>query len=355
VERLFEALESRAIRYAVLRNYEQLPSLYRAGASHPHTDIDLVVDSRDMDDFRQVVTGIAEIEKWDALTECDHWAQSPIRHHNIHVFRFYRANPLDYLQIDVFHALLIWSLPLFDEQQLLSERTYDEARCLTRIDALRENIFRLFQIAGHCRETPSKTARYRDKVLAFRTEEPKRFEQGFRGILSGYALEAVAALERPDWDTFLHNILMVRVVFTARCVLRHPLRTFFYLLCRLHDQLLRFFLRQCGCRLRVFAPTELDRAVLRGVMNDLVKSSCLDCWREYAEPARLHWQDYRIMEQNAVLIEWTNASSAQVDLGGVSDQLSCTSKILNALIAQHLRLYSRPKTVAACLPQEVAR
>jgi hypothetical protein len=354
VERLFRVLEARKIRYAVLRNYEHFPSLHRPDESSPHTDIDLVVNSRDLEKFRQILSGIAELDGWDALTECDHWAQSPIRHHNIEVFRFYRLDPLDYLQIDVFHGFLIWSFPLFDEQQLLSGRRYDETRSLTHIDRLKENAFRLFQIAGHLGGSARKVARYRTGVLAFRAEEPRLFEAGLRSALSRFALEAVDALERCDMTVFLHSIRKVRLRFLVIAALRDPFMAPVYLFCRLIDHVKRFLTRQCGCTIKVYAPLEFQRGILRGLMSELVDYSFIDHWKECESGVPKHWHDHVIMEQGAIVIEWTERRHAQVDLPVDCDRLTCACAILSILVARHKRLYCRPQLAENILYEEVA-
>ena len=355
IERLFHLLEKRHVRYAVLRNYEHLPSLHRPGESGPHTDIDLVVDSRDLDMLRQILAGVAELDGWDALTECDHWAQSPIRCHNIEVFRFYRMVPLDYLQVDVFHGYLLWALPLFDEQQLLSGCIYDQARSLTRLEPLKENIFRLFQIAGHVGGSARKVARYRAGVLAFRANEPKFFEHGFRSILSGVALGAVDALKRSDMTTFLGKIRLVRTLFTMRAVFRNPFRVFTYIIWRIIDHAKRFLTRQCGCVIRVFARSEFERGMLRGLMTELLDHSFIDDWKECEAGTPRSWHDHVIMEQGAILIEWTGRGDAHVDLSVEPDRLSCAGAILGLLIARHKRLYCTPYLAGVALYEEVAR
>jgi hypothetical protein len=342
VERLFRLLEACKIRYAVLHNYEHLPSLRRGEETCLPTDIDLAVNSQDMGKFRQLLAGIAELDGWDALTECNHWAQSPIRHHNIEVFRFYRLDPLDYLQIDVFHGFLISALPLFDEQQLLSGRMYDEARSLTRMDPLKENIFRLFQIAGQYDGSARKVALDRMGVLAFRAHDPELFETGFRGLLSGGALEAVEALERFDMTMFLRKIHNVRSRFVMLSLLRDPLMTPIYLICRLIDHAMRFLTRQCGCAIKVYAPSEFQRGMLRGLMSDLVNLSFIDYWKESEAGVPRGWHEHVMNEQDAVVIEWTGRSDAQVDLSNGPDRLTGACAILSFLVSRHKRLYCCP-------------
>lgn len=338
---LFQALEGRGIRYAVLRNYEMFPSLRRANDPSPHTDIDLVVDSRDLADFRTVMAAIAEDHGWDALTECDHWTQSRIRHHNIEAFRLHRARPLEYLQVDVFHGLLLWGLPVYDERRMLEGRIYDRARHLARIDPVKENLYRLLQIHGLYPGAPRKRTRYQEKALAFRASNRESYDQQLTATFGRFGVRAIEALSRGDTPQFIFNIRMGRIWFALRFASHHPLRILFYLGWRLREHMQRFYTRQCGFVLRVAAPDEARRQTVREVMDDLVRNSFLDEWREYEAGTRRSFSDHAVMEQGAIIIEWTKADRADMNLRDYKDRSEIVDAILRAGTRHHKPLYLR--------------
>jgi hypothetical protein len=338
---LFQALERQGIRYAVLRNYEIFPSLRRANDSSPHTDIDLVVDSRDLAEFRTLMAAIAADHGWDALMECDHWTQSRIRHHNIEAFRLHRARPLEYLQVDVFHGLLLWGLPVYDERQMLEGRIYDTARSLARIAPVKENVYRLLQIHGLYPNAQPKRARYQEKALAFRVSNREIYDQNLAATFGRFGVRALEALSRGDIRQFIFNMRLGRTWFALRYAFHNPLRIFYYLGCRLRENIQRFYTRQCGFVLRVSAPDEARRQTLREVMDELVRNSFLEEWLECEAGTRRSFNDHVAMEQGAIIIEWNKADRADIDLRDYKDRSDVVEAILRAGARQHKPLYLR--------------
>lgn len=343
---LFHMFEARGIRYAVLRNYELFPAIQTAAAT-PHTDVDLVVDSRDLNEFRAVLAEIAEEDGWDLLTECDHWAQSKIRHHNIEVFRFSRACPLEYLQVDVFHGVLVWGLPVSDEQQMLAGRIHDYERGLTRLNPLNENIHRVLQIHGLYPGARRKRTRYREKLLAFRAANREEFDRGVRALFSGLGVRAVDALERHDSLSFQRHMSVGRLWFALRFALRHPGRIPSYLISRLRENIQRYFTRQCGAVVPMLVRDEAQRQTVREIMDELVRNSFMDEWREHEAGARVSLSDHVEMEQGAIIIEWSKGGGRSLDLRSIHDRSRTIDAILRVLAQRHRQLYVKAAQPAA--------
>lgn len=341
VATLFQALEKRGIRYAVLRNYEHFPALQYSGDSSPHTDIDLVVDSRDLQQFRAVLAGIAGEDGWDILTECDHWAQSSVRCHNIEVFRFCRTQPLEYLQVDVFHGVLVWGMPLAEERQMLEGRVHDRKRGLIRLDPLKENIHRMLQIHGLYPGARRKRARYREKLLAYRYENRERFDRTVRALFSRLGVRAADALERNDVRSFQRNMRLGRIWFAVKFALRHPLRVPVYGVCRLRENLQRYYTRQCGAVIRTLVRDEAQRRFVRQIMDELVQNSFMDEWREHEDGGRITLADRVEMEQGAIIVEWSKSGSAGLDLRAIHDRTETIDAILRIVARHHKQLYVR--------------
>ena len=351
VTKLFGALESRQIRYAVLRNYELFPTLRLANSTAPHTDIDLVVDSRDLAEFRAILAAIAEEDCWDVLTECDHWAQSKFRAHNIEVFRFCRVNPLEYLQVDVFHGVLIWGLALLEEKQMLAGRIYDFERGLTRIDPIKENLHRMLQIHGLFPGSRKKRKRYREKLLMFRAENRDLFDRSIEETLSRYGVEAIHALERNDTRSFRRYMSLARSRFVLTYAARHTSSVVSCFYQRLVENIRRYYTRPCGAVIRTAVRDETQRQLVREIMDELVRNSFMDEWREHDEGARLSLSDYKEMEQGALIIEWNTNGRAELDLRAVHERNDLVNAILNVAAHHHKCLYvrscSRDSSVAA--------
>src|ERR1051326_6880259 len=288
-----------------------------------------------------MLCGIAQEEGWDILTECDHWAQSKIRHHNIEVFRFSRSNPLEYLQVDVFHGVLIWGLPLCDEQQMLEGRFHDSERGLTRLDPVKENIHRMLQIHGLYPGAKRKRNRYRGKLLAFRAANRESFDSSLQSAFSRFGARAADALEREDMRSFQRNMTLARIWFTLRHALRHMGSVPAYLLCRLRENIQRYYTRQCGAVIRTRVRDEAQRQVVRGVMDELVHNSFMDEWREHKDGERITIGDHVEMEQGALIIEGAETAECHVDLSGIDKRDQVVNAILRVAAQHHKRLYVR--------------
>lgn len=187
-KRLIARMESEGVRYAILRNYENYPNF-----DH---DLDLILHSDDLTKWRKIAVKIAQEEAWDYLTECDHWSQSPYRHHNIEIFRFYRLQPLEYLQVDLFHGFGLWGLELFNETQLLNDRVYVPEKGFSRISPVSENIIRIFQIYSIRKQkiNREKITRYTKRISEFYSQQQSIFMKGLTAKLGPWGKQCVIAL-----------------------------------------------------------------------------------------------------------------------------------------------------------------
>lgn len=341
VSRLFQMLEQSGIRYAVLRNYELLPALRYKPESALQTDIDLVIHTEDLPLWRAIAITLAAEHKWDAATECDHWMQSKIRAHNIEVFRFYRVFPAAFLQVDVFHGYLVWGFPLFEEGELLEGRIRSSNRQITHIDPLKENTFRLLQINGllASRHSKEKIRRYRNKVLHFCGSENKRMHSCLRNYFSVFGERAVTALKAEKFDRFALNMRFAKAYFAVRFVVRRPFQSIEYSIARFKDHRKRYFSRQCGSTIRIFAPDDQCKNRLRAAMESLVELNVIDRWTERGAGATsVDWHEHKVMEQGGLAVKWANRDSAQFDITRYRQECAIAADIMSFLAGRHPRL-----------------
>ncbi len=343
VARLFRELEQRKVRYAVLRNYELLPSLRREDGSAQRTDIDLVVDSRDLPSWREVAKDVAEQNGWDALTECDHWMQSPAQHHNAEVFRFNRFSPPEFLHVDVFHGYLISGLPLVDEAGMLAGRIKDPGGRFTRIDPVTENLYRLMQVYSHYCENPAsaKVTRYRKRLLQFWETDRERFRRRLRSKFFLFGEQAVEALQQEDMNRFARKMRWARLYFTVKFSLAHPVRTPWYWFCRKRENRVRFFTRPCG-RVVPTCAAEEKRQTLRDVLDELSYKNFMDRWAERTAPAQdISKIERSVMEQGGLVIEWSSPEASELVITAADDRESIARKVIEILLVRHPCLFRR--------------
>jgi hypothetical protein len=236
-EAVFSALESAELRYAVLRNYDQYPDF-----GH---DIDLVLHQEDLPAFRALITRLATEGNWYQLTECPHWAKSASPHHRIEVFRCYITES-EYLQIDLFHAFLLWGLPLFNELDLLSDRMKDE-RGFTRINNHHENLFRMLQIHRlNGTGAYDKIQRYRQRLLEHAQKQDTAFTEVLMQIFGIKAIQSLRALTVNDSQAFLKGISDMKKAYFLNQLRQKPIYTIHQLWNRFVDLIQFNYLTPCG-------------------------------------------------------------------------------------------------------------
>ena len=337
---LFEQLDNAGLRWAVLRNYERLPD--REVGDGQLTDLDLVVHNDDLPRFRAILIDVARECGWEALTECDHYSQSPVAHHRIQVFRFYRAEPFDFLQIDVFHAFVVLGLPLLDEAQLLEGRRLDAPRGLYRIDPLKENVYRLIQIEAvlHSRRNAAKRQRYARRLKACCWQRPAEVSAALTRYFSLFAAAAAGALCRDDPRGFSWNMRLARLHFLLRAAARSPLRTISFLRARRAENRLRFETRTCGTELRAWVPGEAEHWILSDVLDLFVKRNALDEWAELppdAPPLSAHHRG--VLEQGGLLVRWTAEDRADLRIPRGANRDRVARELMAFLVRRHALLY----------------
>lgn len=337
---LFRRLEEQRLAYAVLRNYENLPGL-RGGGRTRNTDIDLVVETRDMPRLRELLATLAAEFGWDVLTECGHYARSQVRHHNIEVFQFYRTSPVEYLQVDVFHGFLVWGLPFMEEEEMLRGRQYDPVLGLTHIDPLKEQIFRLIQIhgLGQSARTAVKRERYRGKIDAFREHREQEFLASVRRYFGPFGVDAVTALRDGDTRRFIRAVSLGKTHFFARYALRHPVSALMQVAERRRDSRSRFHGDPCGSILTVNADTGPARSRFEAAMDRLIELNVFDEWLQKSWSRELTHREQDVLEQGGLLVSWTNGEHASIVVEDDDDPAGIAAKVLNACLHRHPALY----------------
>ena len=85
IDQLLTAFNEKSLPHAVLRNYQDLPSI-----GH---DLDLIIVDTDVHKIRPILVNIAKTNSWDYLTELTTF-NSKTRNLNIFVFQLYHLESL---------------------------------------------------------------------------------------------------------------------------------------------------------------------------------------------------------------------------------------------------------------------
>jgi hypothetical protein len=339
VVEMFRRLENLGIRYAVIRNYENLPNLQVPGRES-NTDIDLVVDSAHVASFRELAKSLTEDAGWDAVTECDHFRQSPAPHHRIDTFRFYRLSPPECMQVDLFHGYVIQGLPFMTEEQMLAGRRYSPAQNITHIDPVKENTYRLVQIYAlwNAEGRSAKLERYSNQLEEANRRNPVDFLRTVRQLFGRWGIRSIEALRKSDMRRFARMMSLVEASFCARYVFAHPSKALLYLAARKRESRLRSLTRPCGFVVRVHAPGPHEQACLVQAMDRLATLKVFQKWSARNSGGRLTAKERYVMERGGPIVEWTEADSADLALSAEETADGIIRRVMVRMINRHRTL-----------------
>ncbi len=339
---IFERLNTENIVYAVLRNAENFP--------HFGHDVDLIVADTDRNRCREIFIEIAKMQGWQALTECHHWAKSKhCQWHNIEIFRFFHAQQLAYLQIDLFHGYLVNGLPFMTETELLSDRQSDP-RGFTRIHPGRENVFRMLQLHRLYTwdaEQTEKIMRYRTQVLSYAHDHESAFQAIISQHMGTAGLNALKALQHDHIQDYSQHITQFKRQFFWQFSLKNPVAALQNFAERIDDYVQGYWLDPCGQVL----PFHGDSQVLTEVLDTLVAHNLLSCWtQKRCEQSGLSWPERKTLERGGMVLKRAHSSTRNVlDLSSNNhEKQTLIETVISRLNARHIMLYSA--NIEGCVP-----
>jgi hypothetical protein len=333
--RLFQVLEADGIGYAILRNYDQYP--------HFGHDIDLTTALQDIPRLRALLIDLALEDEWDALVECDHWNKSSDVHHNIHIFKFFKADPFAFLQIDVFQALLVLGIPIYDSNDILAAKVRSD-KGFFHLNRTVENLFRALQIhrLGDNQAAQEKIGRYKDQVIAFARLQGESYRKEIADRLGPIGLAAVEALLVDDIQRFRRLMSTAKATFFMRKLAAAPIIALQIGLSRTRDYVHSYFLRQCGFTVSVLVPDEQAKTRVKEALKLLGDANIVYSWTAgEASRCTITWGERRVMERGGLVIKWTDSPNADLTVMPGQDKFSIANQLIDLLVERHEILYRR--------------
>ena len=270
---LIDALNQRNICYAIARNYETYPKF-----DH---DVDLYFDSskRTVGEFEVILENIARRNGWAYIVRFMHAERSACREHNIEVYCLYDLLSQRFLQIDLFHGFLVWGLPLFNSDELLVRREYDQQ--FYRIQPAIENLMRLFQINSLIDRpnTREKVQRYRMRVLNYYKLNQQCFMSEVRDKLSTDSDSLLSALLSNNLVQYKNIFQRAKRRLFVKLLMKQPLKSIQYLLNRLIDYLYLYLISPWGGVLDVCCLDKASRQSVLSVLDSLVRAKFIPSYK----------------------------------------------------------------------------
>jgi len=182
---LFDRLNDGGVDYCVLRNYEELPE-------HVGNDVDLWVDSRHLDDFREVLRTAVEPSEWELLI-----SRSRMRWRGGgEFFLITTGGPSKILHIDVWSKLYWRGVP-FVSEAVIRERLDVKSRQFPIPEQGVEAAQLLVKDLLYNCEVPK---RYRSRIREFAMDDPDGFRTALESSLSTTTTEKLTErVRQSDW------------------------------------------------------------------------------------------------------------------------------------------------------------
>jgi len=328
-------LETNRIDYTIARNYENYPDF-----GH---DLDLFYHAPVLT-FEKIAKKVAAKNSWDIVTYCDHWSKSSISEHNIDVFRFYKLDTSEYLQIDLFRGFLIWGIPFISAEEILKERKLHSSGFFYRPNGALENIFRLLQInslIGNDSAT-NKVSRYRERVLRFcDSEKDSLLVCGKkRGLF--YIDVALKYLHTKDYSRFSYYMNKSKKRFLIRYVFKHPINSFRQLIARVGDYYRLFYASPCGVELNIYASDLSQKKIVESELNELIKNDFISSWVEAKNKFMLTVKERRILERAGVVIRWVAYQNENIlSVNECESRKEISRMLCKSIIFRHKVIFSK--------------
>lgn len=144
VEWILKKFEKHEIKYAVLRNYENLPKI--------GNDLDLIADSDKLNEIKLIFQECKSKFGWEYFVQINKW-KSYVNDFSIYVFKFFCFRTNCILHIDIFGGYSIWSAPAISQTSFLKDRF--KYRGFYIISPKHEVIIRSMQLACSIRDGES--------------------------------------------------------------------------------------------------------------------------------------------------------------------------------------------------------
>jgi hypothetical protein len=338
ISELINQLDKRKINYAIMRNYENFPSV--------GNDLDLVIDPLKLDEFRKLAIELASQFGWEHLTECSHWSGSKVDAQNINVFRYYRLTPREGFQIDLFHGFLLWGIPLFNANQLLIDRKRDRKDQFYTISELYETVIKIFQIAALIKASSDskKINRYLDKVKDYYKRENQKLCHFIRTKFNVDDCSVIDMLIDQKFDIFKQKISEIKRLYIYQIFKKQKLELIPIVFNRIIQLANLYFFDPCGFLVKVYGKNSANWDVLKKVLSEFKNSKLLYtyliCKNDY-KCSKLNVQ--KILERGGIVfIEVQSESKSDLNIDNCNEN-DIAEFLYSQLVSNHKKLYSNIK------------
>ena len=331
---IIENFENNKIPYAIARNYENYPDF-----GH---DLDLFF-CESAKSFEEIAISAARKHEWDRVAFCDHWSRSPVREHNIDIFRFYKFEPLEYLQVDLFRGFLAWGCSLASAYEITGSKELHESGCFYHPNLSTENIFRALQI-NQLLANPKermKVERYRKRLLSYVSQNRTAYLNQAARMGLPITDEIIDALEAKNFQKFRKLMNKAKRHFVSSKIFRNPVNTVRKMLVRVGDYYRLYHSAPCGLWTLVYAHTDRQKNCVRSALNRMSEAGFIPFWAERTRRGMLNINERKTLERTGVVLEWVNniGDGKVIVIGEHDEESKIFERLRNHIVFRHAMIF----------------
>lgn len=264
---IFKYFNQSKINYSILRNFENLKKL--------KSDIDILYNGN-TDIIKKILIKIASLNKWPYLIYDQNKSKNISRESKIFIFYFFDPKSLEFIQIDFFNSLKIFSTPYYNYQ--ISKKIEIINGGIKIIPKNISYTYHIFQIANLNIKNENnlhKIEKYRKKFLSINKDKVFLknviFEKKILNKVNIY-------LKKRNYIKLKKIIFFYKLLIFMSYYINNPLK-FLNPIKSIFDYIVLFFIQPWAITIKINILSKKDKNDLIFFLNNLKKNNIINDWK----------------------------------------------------------------------------
>ena len=264
---IFKQFNNLKINYAVLRNFENLKQL--------RSDIDILYNG-DIKNIKKILKKIAKINNWSYLIFDRNKSKNFSNISKIYIFYFFDLKKLNFIQIDFFNSLKIFTTPYYNFQ--ISNKikfTKDNIKTIPKNISYTYHIFQLASLDLKNKKNLKKIKKYRNRFLSINKKKiylKKTFFEEF--IINNI----IIFLKQGNYANVKKIIILYKILILINYYIKNPFY-FFYFFIRIYEFTLLYLFQPWTTSIKIKISNKIEKIKIFDFLNNLKKKNVIFDWK----------------------------------------------------------------------------
>ena len=236
VDFILSKLSKKNIKYAILRNYEKLPAIGR--------DLDIIIE-KNSPEIQKILLTSARLFGWTHLILDKSKSNNFLEKNKIEMFYFINTKKMEFLQIDLFRCLSIYStdyLKLKNKYLKLHKKKYF---IINKEISYTYNIFQINSILNNNKIDNKKFLKYRANFLSLKFKNIYKKGTFFEEFL---LLKIYKSLQKKNLYNFKKYVKLYKTTILLSFFLKKPFKIYYFFY-GIYEYLLLYLFQPSGVKI----------------------------------------------------------------------------------------------------------